>query len=163
VLRRGTNSEQVRGTSLEANSAPALSSSTYNISEFNLPLETNSLKQHLPQSFGSVRTDVSPQHSKQPNIVTLGAEVSGPCDVHTTESDVVGKLFAVRYRVLEASIIFGLLPITYMCSCSYVASSPLFLSLLLLNALPAGLTFRVHDDFLVCKLIRHHQSNFGIL
>ncbi|XP_066320846.1 DNA mismatch repair protein PMS1-like isoform X1 [Miscanthus floridulus] len=88
VLRRGTNSEQVRGTSLEANSAPALSSSTYNISEFNLPLETNSLKQHPPQSFGSVRTDVSPQHSKQPNIVTLRAEVSGPCDVHTTESDV---------------------------------------------------------------------------
>jgi len=155
----------VRGTSLEANSAPALSSSTYNISEFNLPLETNSLKQHLPQSFGSVRTDVSPQHSKQPNIVTLGAEVSGPCDVHTTESDVVGKPFAVRYRVLEASIIsgFGLLPIIYMCSCSYVACSPLFLSLLLLNALPAGLTFRVHGDFLVCKLIRHHQSNFGIL
>jgi hypothetical protein len=132
----------------------------YNIPEFNLPLETNSFKQHLPQSFGSVRTDVSPQHSKQPNIVTLGAEVSGPCDVHTTESDVVGKLFAVRYRVLEA---FGLLPKTYMCSCSYVACSPLFLSLLLSNALLLVLHLEFMVIFLVCKLIRHHQSNFGIL
>ncbi|AQK53272.1 DNA mismatch repair protein PMS1 [Zea mays] len=77
VLRRRTNSEQARGTSLEANSAP----------EFNLPLETNSLKQHSSQYFGSVRTDVSPQHSKQPNIVTIGAGVTGPCDVDTTESD----------------------------------------------------------------------------
>lgn len=124
VLRRGANSEQARGTSLEANLAPALNSSTYNISKFNLPLETNFLKQHPPQSFGSVRTDVSPQHYKQPNIVTLEAEVSGPCDVHTSESDVVGKLCAVRYRVLQASIILELLPVTYMCSCSYVACSP---------------------------------------
>ncbi|AQK53276.1 DNA mismatch repair protein PMS1 [Zea mays] len=96
VLRRRTNSEQARGTSLEANSAP----------EFNLPLETNSLKQHSSQYFGSVRTDVSPQHSKQPNIVTIGAGVTGPCDVDTTESDMdYGDGAAVCYASVQYPII----------------------------------------------------------
>ncbi|CAN6238495.1 unnamed protein product [Urochloa humidicola] len=84
VLRRGACSEQVQRTSLDANSPAALSSSTSNIPEFNLPLETNSLKQQSPQSFVSVRADISSQHSKPPNTV-CDAEVSGPCDVHTTE------------------------------------------------------------------------------
>ncbi|KAG2651966.1 DNA mismatch repair protein PMS1-like [Panicum virgatum] len=88
VLRRRAGSEQVRRTSLEANSPAPLRSSTSDIFEFNLPLETNSLKYHSSQSFGSVRADVSPQHSKLPNTVTHGAEVSSPCDVHTTEPDV---------------------------------------------------------------------------
>ncbi|KAJ1279757.1 hypothetical protein BS78_04G179800 [Paspalum vaginatum] len=87
VLRRGACSEQVKCRSLEASSAPALNSSTYNSPKFNLPLEINSLKQRPVQSFGSVRIDVSPQHCKQPNTVTRGAEVSGPHDVHATELD----------------------------------------------------------------------------
>ncbi|KAG2659461.1 hypothetical protein PVAP13_1KG357800 [Panicum virgatum] len=87
VLRRKACSEQV-GRTVEANSPAALRSCTSNISEFNLPLETNSLKHHSPQSFVSVRADVSPQHSKPPNTVTHGAQVSSPCDVHTTEPDV---------------------------------------------------------------------------
>ncbi|OEL37104.1 DNA mismatch repair protein PMS1 [Dichanthelium oligosanthes] len=87
VLRRGACSEQVTRTSLEASPA-GLSSSTSSIPECNLPLETNSLKQHSPQSFVSVSADVSPQHSKPPNTVIRGAEVSSPCDVRTTEPDV---------------------------------------------------------------------------
>ncbi|CAO2046387.1 unnamed protein product [Urochloa humidicola] len=76
VLRRGACSEQVRRTTLDANSPAALSSST------------KSLKQQSPQSFVSVRADISPQHSKPPNSVIRGAEVSSSCDVHTMEPDV---------------------------------------------------------------------------
>lgn len=96
VLRRGACSEQVRRTSLDANSPAASSPSTSNIPEFNLPLETNSLRQQSTQAFVSVRADVSPQHSKPLNTVVCGEEVSSPCDVDTTEPDVVGKLFTVR-------------------------------------------------------------------
>uniref|UniRef100_A0A0Q3VUG2 DNA mismatch repair protein S5 domain-containing protein n=1 Tax=Setaria italica TaxID=4555 RepID=A0A0Q3VUG2_SETIT len=88
VLRRGPCSEQVRRTSLDANPPAALSSRTSNIPEFNLPLETNSLKQQSPRSFVSVRADVSPQHSEPPNTVICGAKVLSPCDVLTPEPDV---------------------------------------------------------------------------
>ncbi|CAL4968516.1 unnamed protein product [Urochloa decumbens] len=85
VLRRRACSEQVRRTSLDANSPAALSSSTSSIPEFNSPLETKSLKQQSPQTFVSVRADISPQHSKPPNTVIRGVEVPGSCDVHTME------------------------------------------------------------------------------
>ncbi|XP_022684296.1 DNA mismatch repair protein PMS1 [Setaria italica] len=88
VLRSGVGSEQVRRTSLDANPPAALSSRTSNIPEFNLPLETNSLKQQSPRSFVSVRADVSPQHSEPPNTVICGAKVLSPCDVLTPEPDV---------------------------------------------------------------------------
>jgi DNA mismatch repair protein PMS2 len=133
VLRRRACSEQVRRTSLEANSPAALRSSTFNISEFNLPLETNSLKHHSPQSFVSVRADVSPKHSKPPNTVTHGAEVSSPCDVHTTEPDVVGKLFTVRYAALYIVVWRRLSYCQYLtsfCRCSYPACSLVILDTL---------------------------------
>lgn len=100
ILRRGAYSEQVRRTSLDANSPAALSPRTSNISESNLPLETNSLKQQSPQAFVSEMADVSPHHSKPPNAVICGEEVSSPCDVDTTQPDVVGKLFTVRHAVV---------------------------------------------------------------
>ncbi|KAF8652967.1 hypothetical protein HU200_062399 [Digitaria exilis] len=88
ILRRGAYSEQVRRTSLDANSPAALSPRTSNISESNLPLETNSLKQQSPQAIVSEMADVSPHHSKPPNAVICGEEVSSPCDVDTTQPDV---------------------------------------------------------------------------
>ncbi|KAL6634679.1 hypothetical protein ACP70R_027350 [Stipagrostis hirtigluma subsp. patula] len=90
VLRRGTCSEQVRRTSLEANSPAALSSSMSDIPESNLPEEPNYMQQQSPRSFVSERTDISPQHSKPPNIVTCSTEVPllRLCDDQTTEPDV---------------------------------------------------------------------------
>ncbi|KAL6899348.1 hypothetical protein ACP4OV_006006 [Aristida adscensionis] len=87
VLRKGTCSEQVKRTSLEANSRAALSST---IPEFNLPQEPNSLQQHSSRLFASERTEISPQHSKQPDIVTCGTEAPllRPCGVYATEHDV---------------------------------------------------------------------------
>lgn len=95
VLRRGTCTEQVRRTSLEASALVALRSSLSNIPEVNSPQETNPLQHHSPQSLVPERTEVSPQHSEPPNIVSHSTEVplSGPCEVHIIESDVVRQNF----------------------------------------------------------------------
>lgn len=82
VLRRGTCSGQVRRTSLEAN-APGISDAN--------SLQEISLWDHSPQHFMPRRTEVPLQHSEPPNVVSRSTEAHllNPCDVHSTEFDVV--------------------------------------------------------------------------
>ncbi|KAG8060422.1 hypothetical protein GUJ93_ZPchr0002g24547 [Zizania palustris] len=90
VLRRGTYLEQIKKTALGANAPAALSSIISNIPEVNSPQETNPLQHHSPQFCVPERTEDSPQHSEQPNILSHSDEVPHlhPCHVHTEDSEV---------------------------------------------------------------------------
>ncbi|XP_047075892.1 DNA mismatch repair protein PMS1-like isoform X2 [Lolium rigidum] len=82
VLRRGTNSEQVRRTSLEEN-APGIANA-------NSLQETSLFQRHSPQSFVPKRAEVSSQHSEPSNIVSHSTEMPllDPRGLHSTKSDV---------------------------------------------------------------------------